>query len=41
LNVLQGQLRSEAEWLRLFPGKLNVSIRIPNNQNEPQWNMKG
>ncbi|KEJ82821.1 Surp module family protein [Oxytricha trifallax] len=27
LNYLQTQLRSEAEWLRLFPGKLNIKVR--------------
>jgi hypothetical protein len=30
LALIQAQLRSESEWMRLFPGKINLILRLPN-----------
>ena len=29
LALIQSQLRSESEWMRLFPGKLNLNLKLP------------
>lgn len=31
LAYLQGQLTSEAQWLRNFPGKINLQVRVNPN----------
>jgi hypothetical protein len=29
LALIQAQLRSESEWMRLFPGKLSLALKLP------------
>ncbi len=29
LALIQAQLRSESEWMRLFPGKLSLAMKLP------------
>jgi len=32
LKILQPNLRNEGEWLRLYPGKINITVRMPEDQ---------
>jgi hypothetical protein len=31
LNILQGTLKSENEWLKLYPGKISIQVRTPSD----------
>ena len=36
LALIQATLRSESEWMRLFPGKLTLTLSLPTSPTHPK-----
>ena len=35
LNALRNQLRTESDWIRLFPGKITITLRVEGGPEVP------